>query len=194
MLVLSVFDHDLLCANDLAGICVVACKDIPRLSGAAFDDPNAPQRKILLLPLITPKTTTALKELELRDRLGDSVAGEFWKAHRKYLDKTAVTALQKNRMSITIPGMSSVPGMAGLQSGISSLPGVADLQSGIAGLSGISGLQSGIASLPGITDLRSGIAGLPGVAGLQSGISGLQSGLQSGIAGLPGVSRSKSSN
>ena len=87
VLILVVFDYDQFSSNDLAGICVIAAKDIPRLPGGAFDDPTAPQRKIMLLPVIMPPATTALKELELRSKSGDSVASDFWKSHKKYLTK-----------------------------------------------------------------------------------------------------------
>ena len=88
ILLLSVFDHDIVGANDFAGMCVVACKDIPQLvsSEASLTDPNAPQRMNLMLPLFRYTTETpAFAELDIRARLGDDKASEFFKVNKKLL-------------------------------------------------------------------------------------------------------------
>ena len=85
VLLLSVFDHDLVGSNDFAGMCVVACKDIPRMASpqASFTDPNAPQRLNLTLPLFHySKETSAFAELDARAHLGDSKANEFFKSDK----------------------------------------------------------------------------------------------------------------
>ena len=88
VLLLSVFDHDIVGANDFAGMCVVSCKDIPRLASpeTSLTDPNAPQRKNLTLPLFRyTKETPAFAEIVARSRLGDTKASEFFKVNKKLL-------------------------------------------------------------------------------------------------------------
>ena len=87
VLLLSVFDHDIVGANDFAGMCVVACKDIPHLSSPeeSLIDPNAPQRKNLTLPLFHySKATPAYVELEARAHLGEAKAAEFFKMNKHH--------------------------------------------------------------------------------------------------------------
>lgn len=89
ILLLTIFDHDVIGSNDFAGMCVVDCQTMPRLRSAkACFEPNAPQPKNLNLPLFhfvdpTPVTT----ELYTRSKLGDSKAIDFFKANRKLLGK-----------------------------------------------------------------------------------------------------------
>ena len=88
VLLLSVFDHDIVGANDFAGMCVVACKDIPQLvsSEASLIDPNAPQRKNITLPLFRyTSETPAFVEIDARSRLGDAKATSFFKVNKKLL-------------------------------------------------------------------------------------------------------------
>ena len=88
ILLLSVFDHDIIRSNDFCGLCVVPCKDIPLLSPAesAFSDPNAVQRKNLMLPLFKlKKSTVVLKELDARLNLSDPTASEFFKNNKHIL-------------------------------------------------------------------------------------------------------------
>lgn len=85
VLLLSVFDHDLVGSNDFAGMCVVACKDIPRMNSphASLSDPNAPQRANLTLPLFCYSTgTPVFTELDNRAHLGDTKAIEFFKSDK----------------------------------------------------------------------------------------------------------------
>ena len=87
VLLLSVFDSDVVGADDFAGMCVVACKDIPQLlpSEASLTDPNTPQRKNLTLPLFRYTSETQLSELHARAHLGDGNASDFVKANKKLL-------------------------------------------------------------------------------------------------------------
>ena len=87
VLLLSVFDSDVVGANDFAGMCVVACKDFPQLlpSEASLTDPNSPQRKNLTLPLFRYTSETHLSELDTRARLGDGKASDFFKVNKKLL-------------------------------------------------------------------------------------------------------------
>lgn len=88
ILLLSVFDHDIIRSNDFCGICVVPCKDIPFLSPAesAFSDPNATERRNLMLPLFKlKKSTVVLKELDARSDLSDQTASEFFKNNKHIL-------------------------------------------------------------------------------------------------------------
>lgn len=85
VLLLSVFDHDVVGSNDFAGMCVVACKDIPRIASpqASLTDPSAPQRKNLTLPLFRfTRTTAVFSELDSRSHLGDAKAEHFFKLYR----------------------------------------------------------------------------------------------------------------
>ena len=88
ILLLSIFDHDIVGADDFAGMCVVACKDIPQLVSpeASLTDPNAPQQMNLTLPLFHYTTEMpAFAELDARARLGDDKASEFFKVNKKLL-------------------------------------------------------------------------------------------------------------
>ena len=87
VLLLSVFDHDLVGANDFAGMCVVACKDIPRMVSpeASLTDPRTPQRKNLTLPLFRYSSETPpFVELDVRAHLGDDKANDFFKTSRTH--------------------------------------------------------------------------------------------------------------
>lgn len=88
VLLLSVFDHDIVSANDFAGMCVVACKGIPQLisSEASLTDPDSPQRKNLTLPLFRyTSETPVFVEIVARSRLGDAKAMGFFKVNKKLL-------------------------------------------------------------------------------------------------------------
>ena len=90
VLLLSVFNHDLFGPNTLCGICVVPCTDIPFLSpvSSAFDNPNATERKNLMLPLFQiTESTIALKELRMRanSQAPDPKASEFLKTNKQIL-------------------------------------------------------------------------------------------------------------
>lgn len=88
VLLLSVFDHDLVGSNDFAGMCVIACKDIPRIlspqASFVITDPNAPQRANLTLPLFqySAPGTPVFTELDNRAHLGDAKATEFFKSDK----------------------------------------------------------------------------------------------------------------
>lgn len=87
VLLLSVFDHDVVGTNDFAGMCVVACKDIPRMASpeASLIDPNAPQRKNMTLPLFHfdfTRDIPVFTEIDARSRLGDTKAVHFFKTYR----------------------------------------------------------------------------------------------------------------
>ena len=88
VLLFSVFDHDIVGANDFAGMCVVDFRDIPQLSSSehSLTDPDAPQRKNLTLPLFRyTSETPAFVELDARARLTDDKATDFFKANKKLL-------------------------------------------------------------------------------------------------------------
>ena len=88
VLLLSVFDHDVIGANDFAGMCVVACKDIPQLASpeASLTDPDAPQRKNLTLPLFRyTSETPVFAEMDARSHLGDAKAANFFKVNKNLL-------------------------------------------------------------------------------------------------------------
>lgn len=106
-LLLSIFDHDIVGANDFAGVCVVACKDIPQLvsSEASLTDPDAPQRKNLTLPLFRyTHETPAFAELDARARLGDDKASEFFKVNKKLLGHLSQLRHRLTSRSLSVKG------------------------------------------------------------------------------------------
>ena len=88
LLLLAVYNHDIFVDN-VIGICVVACKDIPRLredeaeKQRAILDNTAPQRKIFSLSLfhypLNVSHAYARAELESRAEIGDSKAKQIIK-------------------------------------------------------------------------------------------------------------------
>ena len=107
ILLLSVFDHDIVGANDFAGMCVVACKDIPQLvsSEASLTDPNAPQRMNLTLPLFRyTHETPAFVELDARARLRDDKASEFFKVNKKFLGHLSHIRHRLSSRSLSVKG------------------------------------------------------------------------------------------
>ena len=90
MLLFTVFDWDLMKEDDFAGMCIVPCKDIPRLQEtdaeqqrAMILEMNAPQRKVFRLSLFHPpgKGTSPIRvELESRAKLSDSKAKQVIEA------------------------------------------------------------------------------------------------------------------
>lgn len=87
-MLLSIFDHDVFASNDLCGVCVVPCEDIPILSPqrSAFDNPNAVEKNNLILPVFKiPADTIALNELSARAGVSDHKASEFLKENKHIL-------------------------------------------------------------------------------------------------------------
>ncbi|XP_064406610.1 protein unc-13 homolog D-like isoform X2 [Halichondria panicea] len=88
VILLTIFDHDIISSNDLCGVCVVPCEDIPILSPvrSAFDNPNAVERRNLTLPLFKiPESTIALNELSTRASSSDHRATDFLKENKQIL-------------------------------------------------------------------------------------------------------------
>ena len=84
MLLLAVFDQDVITEDDFAGMCVVPCKDIPRLGAddeqRAILEVDAPQRKVFRLPLFRPPNASPIRaELESRAGFSDSKAKHITK-------------------------------------------------------------------------------------------------------------------
>ena len=84
ILLLAVFDQDVI-EDDFAGVCVVRCKDIPRLGAddeqRAILEVDAPQRKVFRLPLFRPPNASPIRaELESRAGLSDSKAKQITKS------------------------------------------------------------------------------------------------------------------
>lgn len=104
VLLLSVFDSDVVGVYDFAGMCVVACKDIPQLlpSEASLTDPNTPQRKNLTLPLFRYTSATQLSELHARANLGDSKANNFFKASKKLLGHLSLSWYHLSSKTLTM--------------------------------------------------------------------------------------------
>ena len=87
-MLLTVFDYNVIGANEYVGMCVVGCKDIPRLASpeASLTDPDAAQQANLTLPLFRYTTETPVfAELDARAGLGDEKANDFFKTS-KYLN------------------------------------------------------------------------------------------------------------
>ena len=85
-LIAAVFQHD---ANELIGLSVVACKEIPHLLAhvTSLKSMSSPERKKVTLPLISVSKTPILNELEARWEIGDTEAIDFCKSKRKLLHK-----------------------------------------------------------------------------------------------------------
>lgn len=87
VLLLTVMDHDTFGRDDFAGMCVVSCRDIPRLGSVtehhAIMDPNAPQRKVLRLSLFHPANAVTSPvvpaELQSRAAISDPKAKDITK-------------------------------------------------------------------------------------------------------------------
>ena len=87
VLLLTVFDYNLIGYNEFVGMCAVACKDIPRLASpeSSLTDPSSAQQANLKLPLLRYMTETpAFLELDIRAGLGDEKANDFFKTHKYY--------------------------------------------------------------------------------------------------------------
>lgn len=79
---MTIFDYNVIGANEFTGMCVVDCKDIPQMASpqASLTDPNAPQRKNLTLPVFRyTSETPVFVEIDARARLGDDKANDFFK-------------------------------------------------------------------------------------------------------------------
>ncbi|XP_064406965.1 protein unc-13 homolog D-like isoform X2 [Halichondria panicea] len=88
VILLTIFDYDLLRSNDLCGVCVVPCEDIPILSPvrSAFDNPGAIVKKNLILPLFKiPASTMSLNELLARANSSDLRVADFLKENKQIL-------------------------------------------------------------------------------------------------------------
>jgi hypothetical protein len=71
--------------DDFAGLCIVPCRDIPRLQGTGAEqqramilEMDAPQRKVFRLSLFHPPAASPIRaELESRTKLSDSKAKQI---------------------------------------------------------------------------------------------------------------------
>eukprot|EP00731_Ephydatia_muelleri_P029266 Em0020g910a len=99
ILVLTIFDHDLIRENTFVGICVVPCKDIPQLLDEAPSvlDRTAPQRKNLTLPLFQLADSRCFRELNLRNQVDyDHESTDFVKLlNKKYQTPTGPGVLSR---------------------------------------------------------------------------------------------------
>ena len=92
ILLMAMFDYDLLSSDDFAGLCVIPCNSTP------LEEGNEP--KVEHLNLFHYKETRAFKELEKRS--GDQVAGEFLKFIKKLVcEEGTHRSFNKFRYSIT---------------------------------------------------------------------------------------------
>ena len=67
ILVLAVYDYDIVGKNDFMGICVIPWKDIPQISNtASLLNESAAERRNLALPLFHIEDSKALQELTQR--------------------------------------------------------------------------------------------------------------------------------
>lgn len=85
VLLLTVFDYNVIGFNEFVGMCAVACKDIPQMASpqASLSDPNAPQRKNFTLPIFRyTSETPVFLELDGRARMGDIKANEFFRTNK----------------------------------------------------------------------------------------------------------------
>jgi hypothetical protein len=86
ILLLTVFDHDIITSNDFMGMCVVSLNSIPGATSTTH--PSSPSQRNHTLPLfiITDDTMSrSLLELGTRLKKGDSRATSFFKVNKKIL-------------------------------------------------------------------------------------------------------------
>ena len=81
VLLLAVFDRNVIFEDDFTGMCVVPCKDIPRFANQqVILRLDAPQKKRFMLPLFRPLSTSPIRvELESRAGFNDSKAKQVIK-------------------------------------------------------------------------------------------------------------------
>lgn len=87
VLILAVYDYDKLSANDYAGLCVVSCQEIPRLTStkSSLLEDTGPEIKNFMLPLIHIQGSLPLRELEARQATSDPDACSFSKCYKEFL-------------------------------------------------------------------------------------------------------------
>lgn len=79
-MVLSAYNYDKIGRNELMGISVVQCKDVPHVSSTtSLLDDKAPKRSNLELPLFQIEELGSFQELYLRHQNGDTEASNFFK-------------------------------------------------------------------------------------------------------------------
>lgn len=84
VLLLTIFDHDIITSDDFTGICVIPLNSIP----GSTPDPSPSSKRNHTLPLFVITEETMSKSLvELGNRLhrGDSRAASFFKTNKKLL-------------------------------------------------------------------------------------------------------------
>lgn len=83
VLLLTVFDHDIITSDDFTGLCVVPLNSVP----GATATPSSPTQRNHTLPLfvITDDISRALIELRNRFKKGDTRATNFYKVNKKIL-------------------------------------------------------------------------------------------------------------
>ena len=197
ILLLVVYGHNIIGSNVFAGLCVVACTDIPRLSSgtSSLMDASATERKNLTLPLFLASETLALRELDDRYQQDDKEAADFWKAYRRFLENTGTYG--RNRLYSTVALSSGFEkiGLEKVGSGIEKVSAPFEkMGSGINfGLekvgAGVDKMGTGIST--GFEKMGSGITA--GVGKVGSGITSGFEKMGSGISSTMGKSKSKKS-
>lgn len=78
-MILSAYNYDKIGKNELMGINVVQCKDVPHISSTSLLDDKTPKRCNLALPLFKVEEIQSFQELALRHQNGDTEASNFFK-------------------------------------------------------------------------------------------------------------------
>ena len=85
ILLLTVFDYDMITSNDFTGLCVVALNSVPGASTAGASSSSQQNHTLPLFVITDDNMSKSLLELGSRLKKGDSRATSFFKVNKKIL-------------------------------------------------------------------------------------------------------------
>ena len=86
VILFQVFDYDLIMSNDVIGVAVVACSEVPTIDPSTSSNLLSLSGKLTkTLPLFLPMETEAFKELQKRAGNKNILAQDFLKRMKKLM-------------------------------------------------------------------------------------------------------------
>lgn len=101
ILLLTIFDHDVLTPDEFTGMCVVPLNGVSGL--ASCSSPSSPVQRNHTLPLFVISEDSMSKyllELGVRSHKGDSLAANFFKINKKILGNIKKLFKEKSKSSL----------------------------------------------------------------------------------------------
>ena len=115
IMVLVVYNSDILGKDDFIGMCAVLCNGIPQISNrSSLLDDNSPRRRNLTFPLFLAEDSKALQEFTSQHALADSEATDFLHTLSNMCDKRSLMSMLSSSSLKTMLSSAVLGAKAGL--------------------------------------------------------------------------------